>query len=165
MTTFHFHPMTKEQAAIICTWKYEGIYALYSMDGDDESINEMLEEEFYYTLDDENELIGYICIGNSARVPGGYAAGIYEDEQAIDIGLGLRPDYTGQGKGVEFLAQVMDYIRKLNRGEKIQLVVAAFNERAIKVYERTGFVRGIPFTSKIGGQDTEFIVMRYSPAQ
>ncbi|MCY9531379.1 hypothetical protein M5X04_18900 [Paenibacillus alvei] len=58
----------------------------------------------------------------------------------------------------------MDYIRKLNRGEKIQLVVAAFNERAIKVYERTGFVRGISFTSKIGEQDTEFIVMRYSPA-
>lgn len=165
MTTYHFHPMTKEQAAIISTWKYEGIYSLYSMDGGDEDINEMLEEEFYYTVDDENELIGYICIGSSARVPGGYAAGIYEDEQAIDIGLGLRPDYTGQGKGTVFLSQAMDYIRKQKRGEKIQLVVAAFNERAIKVYERSGFVRGISFTSKIGEKDTEFVVMRYSPVQ
>lgn len=160
---YHFHPMTEEQASIIGSWQYEEPYSLYSMEGCDSSIKEMLEEEYYYAVDNENELVGYISFGDSARVPGGYAVGIYEDEQVIDIGLGLRPDYTGKGKGREFVTDAVNFLRKQGRGECVQLVVAAFNERAMKVYERAGFVRGISFTSKIGEQDYEFLAMRNCP--
>lgn len=162
MSTYHFLPMTEEYASLICHWEYPEPYHLYNMDGDAESISELLNGDYYYVLDSMHSLVGFICSGNSARVPGGYPIGIYNNNQYVDIGLGLRPDYTGSGKGVNFLSQGMEHLKNKCSVQNFQLVVAIFNERAIKVYERVGFIKGSRFKSKVDDQEIDFIVMNYN---
>ncbi|MFD0871616.1 Uncharacterised protein [Chlamydia abortus] len=165
MPTYSFHPMTEEYASMICSWKYDHPYSIYSMDGSEECISELMNEEYFYALDDRGELTGYLCCGNAARVPGGYAINLYNNNKYLDIGLGLKPDFTGKGNGLEFLTQGIGFLKKSYKVQHFQLVVAAFNERAMKVYERAGFIKGPCFMSKVGDQEIEFVAMNYSTAE
>ncbi|RCX21429.1 acetyltransferase (GNAT) family protein [Fontibacillus phaseoli] len=156
-----FEPMTRDRAAVLSRWTYEGIYSIYSMEDSDECISELMNGEYFLGIDPRrNEVIGYICSGNSARVPGGYPAGIYEHHDCLDIGLGLRPDLTGKGIGQSFLIEAMGFLSVRYAITSFQLVVAAFNERAIKVYERTGFRKGECFPSKVEDREIEFLAMK-----
>lgn len=162
MTKYRFSPMTMEYAVQVSAWKYPEPYSIYSLEENDESISELMSGEYFYALDRQNAIAGFICKGDSARVPGGFPAGIYNDAGVLDIGLGLRPDWTGQGKGRDFLLEGISFLNKQFKPLRIQLVVAEFNERAIKTYERSGFVKGISFSSRVGERETEFVSMTYT---
>ncbi|WP_258377592.1 GNAT family N-acetyltransferase [Paenibacillus illinoisensis] len=153
--------MTKDRALQISKWQYEYPYSMYNMDSSEDSILELMNGEYYYALDEHDDLIGFICVGESARVLGGYTAGIYTDLRKLDMGLGLKPDLAGNGRGQEFLSQVLSFLNNQFSGREYQLVVAAFNERAIKVYERIGFVKETHFMSKYEEKELEFISMSY----
>ena len=89
------------------------------------------------------------CFGPDAQVPGGdYEAA------ALDIGLGLRPDLTGQGRGLHYASAVCDFARNTLAPAEFRVTVARFNRRARRVWENAGFVRvqtferqpdGLPF--------------------
>ena len=55
------------------------------------------------------------------------------------MGVGMRPDLTGNGQGEAFVKSVVDYINKHFDEPKIWLSVVDFNLRAMKVYEKSGF--------------------------
>ncbi|MCY0876511.1 MAG: GNAT family N-acetyltransferase, partial [Firmicutes bacterium] len=89
---------------------------------------------------------GFYCIGESAQVPSGVKVGAYRTQRdVVDFGIGMRPDLTGQGLGTEFLAHVLGQIVSDYLCADIRLTVAAFNNRAIRLYERFGFQMGIKF--------------------
>jgi RimJ/RimL family protein N-acetyltransferase len=56
-----------------------------------------------------------------------------------EIGIGLRPDLTGRGLGESFLRAQLDYASSRWQPATFRLFVAAWNERAIRLYERLGF--------------------------
>lgn len=72
----------------------------------------------------------------SARVPGGYDAGIYQDKNRLDIGLGMDPFLTGKGQGSAFIAEGLKFMKAYFNQYNFRLVVACFNKRAIAVYGR-----------------------------
>ena len=120
-----------EAVEIADRWKYGGEYAFYDMTADPEDYQEIMSPELrgdrYFSVLDGGELIGFFCV---------------EREGAdVEIGLGLRPDLTGQGKGGAFLNEILRFVRNNYGFEKIRMDVASFNQRAIKVYERAGFVK------------------------
>ena len=125
-------PMHQSEALEIAVrWKYDGEYAFYDMTADPEDYEEIVTPEKrgdrYFSVFSGDELIGFFCA---------------EREGAdIEIGLGLRPDLTGQGRGGAFLEEVLRFVRENYSFEKIRMEVASFNQRAIKVYERAGFVK------------------------
>jgi [ribosomal protein S18]-alanine N-acetyltransferase len=162
MPSLRYCVMTEEYASLIAGWTYEEPYSVYNIDDSEESISELMNGDYYYVLNSENELVGFICTRDSARVAGGYAIGIYNNDKYIDLGLGLNPSLVGKGTGVDFLTRSIQFVRKEYHTSHIQLVVARFNERVIKVYERVGFVKGPLFQSKVGDQEIDFIVMNYS---
>ena len=57
----------------------------------------------------------------------------------LDIGLGLRPDLTGRGLGHDFVTFGLDFARSAFAPPAFRLLVATFNRRAIRVYEKVGF--------------------------
>jgi RimJ/RimL family protein N-acetyltransferase len=80
--------------------------------------------------------------------------------EKVEIGLGLRPELTGRGLGAEFFHAGVAFARSRFPSHPISLNVAAFNERAIKVYERAGFSEtGRHVRQFAGWGDVEFVEM------
>lgn len=90
---------------------------------------------------------------------GGVELGYYLDGAALDIGLGLRPDLTGAGKGLAFLQAGMKFAQRTYDAKRFRLSVAAFNLRAIAVYKKAGFLPGQRFINRYGDNETEFLLM------
>jgi RimJ/RimL family protein N-acetyltransferase len=63
------------------------------------------------------------------------------------------------GYGLKFVKAGIDYFFKKTNMKRFRLTVASFNRRAIKVYERTGFVYKTTFVKQ--SSDIEFNVMIY----
>jgi len=112
---------TPEMFAELRTWRYEPPYDFY--DGDAEPVRNP--ERWYEALDEAGVLIGNFYFEQKG--------------DALEVGLGLRPDLTGRGLGLDFLLAGIDFGRRRFGLSRVILNVAAFNERAIKVYERAGF--------------------------
>ena len=110
-----------ETFAEMATWRYERPYDFY--DGDVDPV--LNPERFYEALDEDGSLVGNYYFEQKG--------------DALEIGLGLRPDLTGRGLGLEFLLAGIEFGRRRFGLSRVILNAAAFNERAIKVYERAGF--------------------------
>jgi [ribosomal protein S18]-alanine N-acetyltransferase len=157
--SYIFKPMTRADAIRISCWKYEEPYSIYSMDESEDCIVELLNGDYICVIDNNQELIGFLCTGLSARVPGGYAANIYNAADFIDFGLGMKPELTGSGLGKMFVSEGIRIVTEHNKTGNLRLVVATFNTRAVKLYESLGFVKETLFLSKINDQNMEFISM------
>ncbi|WP_223066338.1 hypothetical protein [Paenibacillus caui] len=99
---YSYHPMTLVDANEIITWKYDDAYSINNFSGEDDELSELMNGEYISTYDAEENLVGFICHGESARVPGGTKAGFYKEQDYIDIGLGLKPDLTGKKMGFTY---------------------------------------------------------------
>ncbi|WP_422660907.1 GNAT family N-acetyltransferase [Paenibacillus sp. EC2-1] len=151
--------MNRHMAEIICSWEYPAPYDFYSFDSSEEAMEELLNGEYFVVLNRENQLTGYFCYGQSARVAGGYPAGIYLNEERLDIGLGMNPAFTGQGQGRIFVAEGLQFMKERYLHDRFRLVVACFNTRAKKVYIENGFMERSRFYSEVKGKKVEFLWM------
>ena len=136
---FHFtyRPVDKASAREFLQWKYDPPYELYNYSPDN------FEIDLAYHLDPANhifsmfnneELVGYCSFGHDARVRGGDYA-----EQALDIGLMIKPSLTGQGLGVGFVKNVIQYAIREFQAKKLRVTILESNLRAQRVWEKNGF--------------------------
>ncbi len=152
---FNFVLMSDEQAHEIAAWKYEGIYAFYDWTADPDDLAELLDpvkrrqDRTHAALDDEDSLVGFF----------GFTPSSSTDDSTIEVGFGLRPDLTGHGLGLSFVNAGLDYAREQYDPSMFRLMVAAFNERAITVYERAGFKHRRNFRHKTNGAEFDFLEM------
>lgn len=146
-------PINKSIAEEILKWKYDPPYDFYNNRLSDESLKELLENN-YYTVFNEGELFGFFCYGKSAQVPIGHQYSVYHDDQ-VDIGLGLAPIQTGRGNGEAFLEFIFHHAIKKFGNKPLRLTVANFNKRAIHLYEKMGFEK----TKELSNGHTLFFVM------
>ena len=132
--------LSTETARRITTWRYPPPYDLYNLDDTPSSIVELTGGDYYAAFDASGDLIGYFCFGESARVVCPESNQYYRDGAFIDIGLGLRPDLTGEGRGADFVACGLEFGRRVLAPKRsFRLSVATFNLRAVSVYQRLGF--------------------------
>lgn len=158
-----FVPMTKEFAREIAHWSYPDQYALYSFNGTQEAIDELLSGRYYVLADASGHALGFVCFGNAARIRVESPAKAYL-QTAMDIGLGMAPDLCGRGTGSEFFCQCLDFALQLFGNVTLRLAVAAFNQRAIKVYIRAGFL----LAEEVRQQKTQavfFIMLRHTSSK
>ncbi|TFB14232.1 GNAT family N-acetyltransferase [Filobacillus milosensis] len=131
---FSAREMNQERANEITSWKYDEPYDFYNMSKSKETINELMNEAYTAVINEKEELVGFFCTGKSAQVPVGALNGVYEEE-LLDVGLGLKPELTGQGLGRDFMVFIIDYLDH----QPLRLTVANFNQRAIRLYAKVGF--------------------------
>lgn len=134
MESLAISPMTAEFARAVSQWTYDGVYSFYSHSGEPEGL---LDGTRVACTDTAGALVGYFSFGTGAQIPT-VEEQVYEDGY-LDLGLGLRPDLCGKGLGLRFLNRGLDYAEETYHTNRFRLSVAAFNERAVKVYERAGF--------------------------
>lgn len=149
--TYTYFPLMQCQAEEIAyDWTYEGDFAFYDMPNDPDDLAEFLKPdqrtEHYYAVMDETQLIGFF---------------VFEPRQdSLELALGMRPDLTGRGNGTAFLESGLDFAIKQYQPRHIELAVAAFNERAIRLYTKSGFEPIERFQQETNGGSYEFVKMR-----
>ena len=142
------HTMTEADARE----HYEPPYSMYSMDTVAEAD---LPDEVAYLLDAANHfygiynpdgaLIGHCVFHAEARVRGDDYA-----EDALDVGIGMRPDKTGQGQGSAITAQVLNFANQQYAPSLYRATIAAWNKRAQAVCLKNGFRKVREFDSDDG---------------
>jgi ribosomal-protein-alanine N-acetyltransferase len=146
---FAIRAMTAEDADAIAAWHYPGPYAFYDWEQDPGDLAELLDPaewgRRYFAADAAGELAGLFVFKLSDGV--------------AEIGLGLRPGLTGQGLGAGFLQAGVDYAAERLGATGFALAVAAFNRRAITVYERAGFRELRRYEHETNGGVHEFVWM------
>jgi [ribosomal protein S18]-alanine N-acetyltransferase len=151
--TYRFEKMTQQEAEEIAyNWHYDGEYSFYDMEADREDLAEFLNPELrgdsVFTVYLGEEIGGYYSVNQTAAA-------------TYDIGLGMRPELTGSGMGLAFMKAGMDFVKSRFKPEIITLSVAMFNQRAIKVYRRMGFIDLDTFMQNTNGGSYEFLRMEY----
>jgi [ribosomal protein S18]-alanine N-acetyltransferase len=147
---FELKPMDQTEALEIADWQYAPPYSFYDWRADQDDAALLLGEEtrkgrFFSARDEEDSLVGFFEFQTKG------------DE--VIVGLGLRPDLTGRGLGHEFMETGLAFARERFRPARFRLSVASFNERAIKVYERTGFTITREFDHETNGGVHRFLEM------
>jgi ribosomal-protein-alanine N-acetyltransferase len=150
VSTYRFAQMDDEDALEISRWHYEPPYDFYDSTSDPDDLEELLDPArrdgaYFSAFDGEGSLVGFFQFESEGGT--------------VDVGLGLRPDLTGRGFGVEYLLAGLEFARERSSPERFTLSVVTFNERAIRVYERAGFRRGTVYTHHTNGTNYSFLAM------
>ena len=146
--------MMQADAEAVAAWRYPGEYAFYDFTADPDDLALLLEparrgDTFHSADGEDGRLAGFFQVEPSA--------------EGVELGLGLRPDLCGHGLGEGFTRLGIDLVRELHGTARTTLAVAAFNARAITVYERCGFVTTGRHVRHTSGDDWEFVEMELSP--
>ena len=118
---------------IVSNWHYDDVYLFYDMAADEDDLRIFMDTKNWQNtiravLNENDELVGW--------------ASFYTENDEFWLSLGLKPDLTDQGLGKEFVSECVRYAISRYKLIKhtIKLAVALFNQRAIKVYQRAGFI-------------------------
>ena len=150
MPGYSFRLMSDEEAREISRWHYDPPYDVYDATSDKDDLEELLDPErrrdaYFSVFDESGDLVGFFQFEREGRT--------------VDVGLGMRPDLTGKGLGVEYVLAGLQFARERFAPERFTLSVTTFNERAIRVYERAGFERGHVYTHHTNGGEYLFLAM------
>ena len=99
-----------------------------------------------------NNLLRFRSFGQDGQVTDGH----YRDS-ALDIGIGVRPDLTGRGKGIEYANAVLKFAESKLSPKAFRVTIAAFNKRALRVWQKLEFEHQQSFERKSDGM--QFIVL------
>ena len=151
MPGFAVRAMAEDDAHAVATWRYPGEYAFYDGDADADDLAELLDPgewgRRYFAVDGaDDQLVGFFVF----KVDGDVA----------EIGLGLRPDLTSRGLGLSFVETAARYAVDSFAVTELVLAVAAFNRRALTVYERAGFREVDRYDHSTNGGVYPFIRLR-----
>ena len=131
MTTYAVRDLTPADLADIATWAYDGPWSVY------DSAGELDPSTGYWAVTEGARLVGFLCLGAEARVPG-----LAEAEDLLDVGVGMRPDLVGRGRGAGFAEAALDFaVRRAGRARALRVVVQSWNARSLRL------VRGLGFTA------------------
>jgi len=128
-------PMTEEEGREVCRWRYPEPYHLFRWPPWDDMVKQ--EREFgdphirarqYLSVrtSDDERLVGYVQL--------------FPMERTVRIGMGLRPDCCDRGWGVHLTRLVVQEAARRRPDAEIDLEVEKWNRRAIRTYEKAGFV-------------------------
>lgn len=134
MPNLQLRPMTESDARTLCDWRYPPPYDVYrwpaweqmAAEGREFADREIRAAQYRSVVDENGDLAAYVQL--------------FPLDRAIRLGLGLRPDLCGIGLGKDVVLLAAREARRLRPEAEIDLEVETWNSRAIKVYEKAGFI-------------------------
>ena len=149
-------PLSRKCALEILGWTYEPPYDLYNLRPEkaQETLRYLLDPAngFFSIRDADGGLAAFCSFGPDAQVTGGDYT-----QEALDVGLGMRPDLTGRGGGPRVIGEVLAFAAERFRPARFRVTIAAFNARARKAWARAGFVETAQFER--GSDGPKFVIM------
>jgi len=149
---YTFAPLRMRDARAMASWRYDGEYAFYDTDlfplifiAALRRVLSALGIEAFAVRDDDGKLVGTFSFTREG--------------DSVEIGLAMRPDLTGRGLGLGFVRSGMAFARQRYAPRTFTLDVATFNQRAITVYTRAGFMPLHTFQRRTKQGSVEFLEM------
>lgn len=145
MKNLTYRHLSEDAKRQICTWHYDGEYAIYNLPSYEEMRARQMgfmnldAERNYYGFWDQATLVGYIKIT--------------EKDLEVSIGIGVKPDLCGKQYGQQILSIACAIANAQYPDKPLCLEVRTWNTRAVKCYEKAGFRIDGPsyeLTTKIG---------------
>lgn len=154
---FTFRPMRLRDALAVARWRYPGEYAFY---------NPGAMPLFVWLIERPLRLFGmavYYAVWNERGELAGIFSFVRQDaaRETLEIGVALRPDLTGQGRGIglAFVVAGLNFARERYAPKRFTLDVATFNRRAMRVYELAGFRPERTVVRRTSGRRVEYLEM------
>ncbi len=155
MKTVNFEPMNPEAAKQICSWQYEPPYSVYNYITYEEAVKKQA------AITQPENADNYLCFWNNEKLVA-YTS-IIPKEEKVYIGIGIAPQFCGQGSGNYYLNKTVIEAQKRHPSNEIWVQVRSWNKRAIKCYRKSGFVENHrEIIHDRFNEKTEFVFMRYN---
>jgi len=122
-------PMNETAADLISGWGYSYPYDVYDFKGKKNGylFNNAIWGIEQFCLIYKNEVIGQVAC--------------QYDNGNLWVGWALSPELCGKGNGTLFITRCIDELRRVKQFYgPLYLKVAAWNKRAIKAYQKAGFI-------------------------
>lgn len=152
--SFLVKSFTKDNAIALCQWKYEEPYTMYNCP----DWNVVVKKKWGMTEQKKRDLEFFSVYENNSFI--GYFR-LVKKENAVILGLGLHPSYCGQGLGKSLLKLIINTANERYGNTTLHLEVRQFNERAIRCYERVGFVKVKVLKKETLAGSIHFLLMEY----
>lgn len=154
MDNYIIESMTLEAAKQICSWKYVQPYSVYNYIAYEEAVKKQA------AIINPQNSDNYLCFWNNKKLIA-YTSIILKEEK-VYIGIGIAPQFCGQGLGNVYLNKTVLEAQKRYPDKEIWVQVRSWNERAIKCYHKSGFIEKYKkIISDRFNKNTEFVFMRY----
>lgn len=127
--TYRLRPMAADDGEAVAHWRYPGPWAVYDVTGPLDPA-----EGYWSVVDGSAALAGFACFGVEARVPG-----LDERAGVLDVGVGMRPELTGQRRGAPFAEAVLRHARDVACARRVRAAVQEWNERSLRLLRGLGF--------------------------
>ena len=127
-----YHIITEDEAREVCSWKYPEEYACYNQPPYEELQQKQamfcdpVRKNNFYSYYDGGQLIGFTNLS--------------EEEHEVFLGIAVHPDFCNKGYGTSIIETACQISHQLYPGKSLYLVVRTWNKRAIRCYEKAGFV-------------------------
>ena len=136
------------------TWRYPEPYDFYDQTADPDDYTEFITEAswptHFWQVRSHKQLVGF------------FSADL--EDARCEVALGLHPLLTGAGRGLAFLEAGLTLLMPLLKPDcQVVLDVAEFNQRAVRVYQRAGFVITGRFDQDTNGATFPFLAMTLVP--
>ena len=148
----HVRPLEPRDAEAAASWHYQGPWSVYDPHPGDDPPSAAA--GYDAVVDDAGTLVGFVCVGQEARVPG-----LAEADGTIDIGVGMRPDLVGRGLGRHFGAVVLDHVRDRCGDVPLRAVVQGWNQRSLRLARGLGFRDAGTHQCVQGGKEVSYVVL------
>lgn len=152
---YHVENMSLQQAKEIAEWKYPSPYDVYNFPAWDA----MEEGKWAITLPERRKQeFRIICYAN--EIVAYFRLFKTQPDGKYFLGLGLLPEFCGKGKGADIVGQILAYTRQ-RKIKALYLEVRDFNKRAIRCYQKAGFVEVNRYDKHVLGSVCRMIEMVY----
>lgn len=131
--SLRLEPMTEQDGRAICDWRYPEPYHLFRWPAWEDMVKQekefgdpLIRDRQYLAARKDGQLVGYVQL--------------FPMERTVRIGMGLRPDCCDRGWGTHLTRLVIQEASRRQPSAEVDLEVEKWNRRAIRTYEKAGFV-------------------------
>jgi RimJ/RimL family protein N-acetyltransferase len=154
-------PWTPADDESVARWRYAGEWSIYDRSDDNQTtVDDGTRAAGYRAIvaADDGTLVGFYCVGDEALVPG-----VESDDQMIDLGVGMAPEFVGDGRGTAFLQAALDDLGRELPAKPIRALIQSWNTRSLVLARRLGFAEAGAHRCVQDGVEVDYTIVVRRP--
>jgi enoyl-CoA hydratase/carnithine racemase/RimJ/RimL family protein N-acetyltransferase len=126
---FRVRQLTIEDGMDLASWSRPGAWHI------EDALEAPEPDEGYWAVVDRDDLLlGFCCVGAAARVPGAP-----QDDDVIDVAIGIRPQLAGRRWSGELGRAAVEYAASVALDRRLRTTVPEWNEVGRRAAQQAGF--------------------------